>query len=98
MKDYLITDDRRAYNAALITLVKQGFEISIEPPSFDDPSEDDGAEIGFWVAEKDGFRFVASEPVALLGIASIYINRGPNWKRQNDKNYYDEILQKHYPE
>lgn len=33
-----------------------------------------------WIAEKDGIKFMAEDPVVLLGLQAMYEKRQPNWK------------------
>ena len=59
------------------------------------PSEGD---MGFWWANKDSHEFVAGTPLELLGLVAIWETRGDLWKRSEDPNVYDEILEETFPQ
>ena len=58
-------------NVAIITLREKGYRVwwvASERPSADD-----------WWAEKEGREFVATSPLALLGLVALWEERGDEW-------------------
>ncbi len=53
------------YNTALVILQRKGFAIR-----FDEPNEE-------WYAKKDGWDFLAEDPIQLLGLVAIYEHQSP---------------------
>ena len=87
-----IGDAPNTYNPALIVLVDLGFKISILP---DEENED---KLGLWCAQKDNVELIADDPLSLLGLAALWKKRGDKWRRKEDKNYYQDIIAKTYPD
>jgi hypothetical protein len=59
------------YNTALVILQEKGFTAR------HDATTDD------WHAEKDGWTFVADNPIELLGLAAIFERQAPKVKTEN---------------
>lgn len=91
-------DGLPSYNPALLVLEANGYELGIYPPSYDEGEEPRDDAIGFWFARRDGKEFVAGDPLSLLGVASICEQRGDAWPSPNDRDLYDELLEKHFPD
>jgi len=81
-----LADAMNTYNPALLTIIRKGFDISLLP------SKDDN-ELGNWRATNDSHDFIASDPLKLLGLISIWEVRGENWqKRPEEEDLYNAIL------
>ena len=61
-------------NVAIITLCDKGYRVWWE--ASERPSADD------WWAEKEGREFVASSPLALLGLVALWEGRGDEWQEK----------------
>ena len=71
---------------AYLTLVGLGYEI-------DRRKEGD---VELWIANKENLQLVAGSPLELLGLSSLYGERGPSW--QASDNDIDAFLARFYPE
>lgn len=78
---FRICDALNTWRPALSVLRKKGYKLFISP----DPREEFYGE--FW-AIKDGRDFIASNPVALLGLVQIWEEYGEQWQ-QKSQNYGD---------
>ena len=58
------------YNTALAVLERKGWELS-----YDKVHE-------WWFAKKDGWEFLADDPMQLLGLVAIYEHHSPEEKRE----------------
>ena len=86
-----LVDAPNTHNSALLTLREMGCELQILP-------SDDEHEIGLWHARLDGAEFEAGDPLALLGLVALWRHRGDLWKRPDDENLYDALLEQTYPD
>lgn len=66
-----------AENVAVITLREKRYRVWWE--ASERPSADD------WWAEKDGRKFVARSPLALLGLVALWESRGDEWQKKPDE-------------
>ena len=64
-------------NVAIITLREKGYRVWWE--ASERPSADD------WWAEKEGRKFVARSPLALLGLVALWESRGDQWQKKPDE-------------
>ena len=81
-----LTDAMNTYNSALLAIKSKGFDITLMPHDNDD-------ELGSWCAKMNGHEFIASDPLRLLGLISIWEIRGNKWERQpKESDLYDKIL------
>ena len=67
--------------------------------------EDEATEIHqcLWEAQKDGYDFLADNPIELLGLATVYevvspTNDEPYWWQIEDQNVYQELVDLAFPE
>ena len=97
-ESFYLVDAMNTHNPALIVISKLGFEIGIHPPTYDEGEEENYDDMGLWYARKGVAELVAGDPLSLLGLVSIYENRGRDWNKSNDPDIYDEILEKTYPD
>lgn len=58
------------YNTALVVLQRKGFSVRFD------------AQHEHWHASKDGWDFLADDPMQLLGLAAIYEHRAPKKKEE----------------
>ncbi len=58
------------YNTALVVLERQGWVLRYDK------------EHEWWFAQKDGWEFLADNPIELLGLVGIYEHHGPKEKRE----------------
>jgi len=86
-------DAFNTHNPALITLAEKGYRLWIQPSN-----EEAETEIGFWCASIDDTEFIAGDPLALLGLVAIWEHRGAEWKRSDDADLYDTLVEKAYPD
>ena len=63
------------YNTCLVILDRRGYKISYEQPK------------GAWHAEKSGFKFLADNPIELLGLSAIFEEIAPT----SDSEYWWKI-------
>ena len=63
------------FNSCLVILQSKGFALSYEK------------ETDSWLAEVNGFKFKADNPIELLGLATVYEDRKP----QADSEYWWQI-------
>jgi len=63
------------FNSCLVILQRKGFALSYE------------TETDSWLAEINGFKFKADNPIELLGLAAIYEDRRP----EADSEYWWQI-------
>jgi hypothetical protein len=80
-----LVDTGNINNPSLIVLEEIGCEISISP-------SDEENDLGFWVAKIDGHEFVAGDPLALLGLVTLWKYRGVNWRRPGDEDIYGRVI------
>jgi hypothetical protein len=64
-------------NVAIITLREKGYRVWWE--ASERPSADD------WWAVKEGRKFVARSPLALLGLVALWEHRGDEWQKKPDE-------------
>lgn len=83
------------YNTCLLILKEQGFLLAIcrgESVGVEVEAEigEDGYIFPFWVAEKDGARFIANNPIELLGLVEVHNHMQPKenvpgwWKKEGE--------------
>jgi len=72
------------YNSCLFILRERGFKLEIN----DEPNADGSYSSDvLWCAEKDGFRFMADNPIELIGLIAVYDYVKP----EEDKPYWWHI-------
>lgn len=86
-------------NTCLIILKNKGFDITIDGDLNDDEYPTDA----LWIAEKDGFKFMADNPIELLGLVGIYEYKKPKedipyWWLIKEPDIWLEIMQKKFPD
>lgn len=81
-----IADAVNTYNVALHTLKEKGYKIWFE---YDD---NDTVDYGLWYAEKNERRFIASDPLRLLGIEAMHAHMGDEWRSK--AHQYSDIYGK----
>jgi hypothetical protein len=63
---------------AYLALLQRGLSVRREPAS--------GSGRGsYWVAEDAGHRFVAEDPLTLLGLVALDETRGPDWQASDEE-------------
>jgi hypothetical protein len=89
---FKLADAMNTYNPALLVLRQRGYRVWVDP-------SDEGSEGEDWRAEKDGRDFIASDPLRLLGLISIWEHRGDSWQAgAGGADLYDEIRSAAYPD
>lgn len=88
------------HNTCLNILKKRGYKLWIDSDAPDADLLD-----CFWFAEKNGYIFMAGNPIELMGLAGIYefkneplVEEKPYWWLVNEENVYDRILEKKWPD
>jgi len=71
---FRISEVHDVKNVAIITLRVKGYRVWWE--ATERPSADD------WWAEKEGREFVATSPLALLGLVALWESRGDEWQEK----------------
>ena len=85
-----LADAMNTYNPALAVITKKGYKIWIEP-------SDNDEELGDWCARKEDDSFVASDPLRLLALISLWEELGESWNTGNE-NLYDKLLEEAFDE
>ena len=95
-----LAENLNVHNTCLNILKKRGYKLWLHS---DDPDAD--VLESFWCAEKNGYEFLATNPIELLGLASIYEFKGEPteeeqsyWWVVDDEDVYDQILEARWPE
>ncbi|MBU6953599.1 hypothetical protein [Hahella sp. HN01] len=89
------------HNTCLNILKKQGYRLWLHYDDEDLPLAEADLSMCLWCAEKNGYKFIASNPIELLGLAKIYEFKGepktdeiPYWWRVIDEKVRDELIEK----
>jgi hypothetical protein len=78
------------FNPALHVIEKKGFLLGLYE------SESDQNSYLIW-ARKDNCEFVSSNPVELLGLISMWENRGDEWKeKEGEKDILEDLLDEYF--
>jgi hypothetical protein len=81
-----LADAGNTYNHAFSIIVEKGYKLFLYPSH---------GETGFDIwATKDGRDFIATNPLALLGLIEIWERFGDNWRDQDVSDYYDVLMEK----
>ena len=89
---FRLVDALNTYNPSLVTLKEMGYDIGLLRG--DDSDDDDG--LGQWWAKKEDREFYAFNPLSLLGLVAIWECRGELWKRNDDPDLYEDIIDQVY--
>ena len=85
-QSFQLTDAMNTYTPALLSLQRRGYQIWLE-------SSDIERELDTWWAKKDDAQFAAFDPLRLLGLVSLWEQRGSQWERQGEEdNLYEKFL------
>lgn len=85
-----IAEAMNTYNPALAVLRAKGFDVWHNPNIDGSPGQS-------WYTRKGRRRFVASDPLCLLGLVAMWEQRGDDWQlREDEPDYYDEIRARAY--
>jgi hypothetical protein len=89
---FRLADAMNTYNPALLVLRQKGYRVWVDPGDQESEGED-------WRAEKDARDFVASDPLRLLGLITMWEHRGDGWQGSaSEADLYDEIRSAAYPD
>lgn len=80
-----IADAMNTYDHALTIIKKKGYKIFLYPDEREEFLGD------FWTFD-DERDFIASDPLRLLGLITLWENFGDDWQKTKVKGEYDEIL------
>jgi hypothetical protein len=89
--DFHIVDTINTYNHAISIVKHKGYKIFLCPDESD-------SYLGSFLAIEGGRIFIASDPLRLLGLISIWEEYGDGWREANVTNEYDRILDRALPE
>ncbi len=78
------------YNYALAVIYDKGYKVFLYPDPHDEGNDD------LW-AIKDGWEFVASNPLTLLGLIGIWERFGDDWQ-QGIPGYYHQLFERTFPD
>jgi len=84
-RDLRLADAMNTYNAALGAIRGKGFRVYLVPDARED-------HLGTFWAIKDRRDFIASDPLRLLGLISMWEYWGDDWQTQGDANLYQEVV------
>ena len=87
-----LADGLPSFNSALLVLRDMGYVISLT--ELESSGEDVADE---WSATKGNVELFASDPLGLLGLATIWEKRG-RWDNKNDYDLYGQIVSATYGE
>jgi len=88
------------HNTCLNILKMRGYKLWID-------TEDPDADVldCFWHAAKNGYTFMAGNPIELLGLAGIYefkceplVEEKPYWWLVDEEDLYDQIIEEKWPD
>jgi hypothetical protein len=71
---FRLTEFNDVSNVAILTLRDKGYRVWWE--ASERPAADD------WWAEKEGREFIATNPLALLGLVALWESRGEEWRQK----------------
>ena len=88
------------YNTCLRILRQRGFALRLEGEILPDGSYPPDP---LWIADKDGFQFVADNPIELLGLTAIYDHVRPRsddpyWWSVDGPNIWEELQKQAFPQ
>ncbi|MDQ1920067.1 hypothetical protein [Massilia pseudoviolaceinigra] len=88
------------YNTCLLILRDRGFKMHVEGELDDEGCYPTDL---LWIAEKDGFRFMADNPIELLGLVGVYDHMQPSedrpyWWRKEGEDVRDQIMSEAFPQ
>jgi hypothetical protein len=84
MRTTKIAEAANVWNPALAVIRALGFDCSVELVGDDQMT---------WSAYRGGDQYSASDPTTLLGIVSVGLFRGPEWRQRRDEpDLYEELL------
>lgn len=88
------------YNTCLRILSNRGFAMRVEGELDDDGCWPTDAH---WIAEKDGFHFLADNPIELFGLVALQDHFQPAedipyWWRQDGDDVYEELMSAAFPD
>lgn len=88
-----IADAANTCNTALQIIKTKGYKVFLYPDSRENYSGD------FW-AIKGSKEFIGADPLRLLGVISIWENKGDDWQNNNlvKEDVFNEIINKAFPD
>lgn len=86
-----LVDATNTHNPALLTLREMGFRLAILP------DEEEKDTLGIWQARAEGVVFEAGDPLSLLGLVALWKHRGNAWRRSDDEDLLDALVEEAYP-
>jgi len=92
-----LSSHANVYNTCLLILRGRGYELSVEGELDADQIIEPSSL--HWIAEKDDFRFLADNPIELLGLSAIYEHKKPTshesyWWSLDGPDIYVELMDK----
>ncbi len=94
VKKFELFENMNVNNSALNVIKKKGFEVGVIFAEFDN-EYDDGLQtdkiVSDWVAKNGVVEFVAEDPLSLLGLVAIWLERGFAWCSDSDEDLYDYV-------
>lgn len=83
---FKLAEAMNTYDPALLVLQEKGYRLHSE---LGDPD----SEWADWIATKDDRQFIATDPLALLGLVAIWEQRGDAWQKKPDEaQVYDKLV------
>lgn len=77
--------DPRAYDPALLVLRAKGYGLELD-------ARDD--HYAYWRAKKGDSQFTATNPVELLGVVTVWEERGTEWeRREGEPSVYEKLVE-----
>lgn len=90
-KRFRLAEAMNTYTPALLVLRQWGYAVTYRPP-------DEPGGWSEWSARKEDREFIATDPLTLLGLATIGEVRGKDWQRRSgEPDMYGELLAAAFP-
>lgn len=86
-------------NTCLLIIKEKGYSLSVEG----ELDTEGGLASELWIAEKDGFKFMADNGIELLGLIAIYDFKKPKedtpyWWKIDGPDLWREVVHKTFPD
>ena len=95
---FRLVDAANTHNPALVVLREMGFALGIYEPTYDEGETRSEDDFGHYYARKGDNEFVAGDPLSLLGLVSIWQQRGEQWRRDDDPFIIMELYEEAWPD
>ncbi len=84
---FRLIDTPGTHLSALSIIKNHGFDVGI---TLTDEDANEAYMIEKWFAKNDQIELIAGNPLRLLGLVTVWMERGSEWSSCNDENLYDD--------